>query len=324
MDLAKIFSATSDRHVEIMRDDLSEIYFDAARADVEYVFDDSITAISSGDRVGLAGDPGGGLGVECGAQARLAELVKEQPNTRHDRWLTEWPPAAPASPRVAAVDSPQSVDLDVVRDSYDRVADNYVDMVTTTGVGDIRTHPWLRAMMDAFADAVGGLGPVLDVGCGPGTVTAYLAERGVDVAGVDLSPRMIEHARRLHPECTFSVGSSTELELAEASWGGLLGWWSLFNLPRHVLPRVLSSFARALMPQGQLMIATHVGDGDVARTEAYGGVPVRWTTYRWQPDQLAALVEQAGLRPTAELRLPADELTGPTVVLVAQREGGPS
>jgi 2-polyprenyl-3-methyl-5-hydroxy-6-metoxy-1,4-benzoquinol methylase len=112
--------------------------------------------------------------------------------------------------------APRPADLDVVRDSYDRVADNYVDMVATTSLGDIRFQPWLRAAMDVFADAVGGLGPVLDVGCGPGTVTAYLAERGLDVSGMDLSPRMIEHARRLHPEGTFSVGSSTDLDLAEA------------------------------------------------------------------------------------------------------------
>ena len=215
---------------------------------------------------------------------------------------------------------PQPADLDVVRDSYDRVADNYVDMVTTTGIGDIRTHPWLRAAMDVFADTVTGLGPVLDIGCGPGTITAYLAERGVDVAGVDLSPRMIEHARRLHPKCTFSVASATDLDLTEASWGGILGWWSLFNLPRHILPPVLSSFARALMPKGQLIIATHVGDDDLVRTEAYGDVPVHWTTHQWQPDQLTALVEKAGLRPTAELRLPANEQTGPAVVLVAQRD----
>ncbi|MGW4164540.1 FAD-dependent monooxygenase [Streptomyces sp. NPDC004788] len=45
-DLSKIFGAASDRHVEIMRDDLSEIYYEAARDDVEYVFGDSITAIS--------------------------------------------------------------------------------------------------------------------------------------------------------------------------------------------------------------------------------------------------------------------------------------
>lgn len=45
VDLTKIYAASSDRHVEIMRDDLSEIYYDAARDHVEYLFGDSITAI---------------------------------------------------------------------------------------------------------------------------------------------------------------------------------------------------------------------------------------------------------------------------------------
>jgi hypothetical protein len=132
---------------------------------------------------------------------------------------------------------------------------------------------------------------------------------------------MIEHARRLHPDCTFSVGSATDLELAGSSLGGVLGWWSLFNLPRHVLPHVLASFARALVPGGQVIIATHVGDGDFLRTEAYGAVPVRWTTHKWRPEQLASVVEQAGMRSVAELRLPADGHSGPVVVLVAQRDG---
>jgi SAM-dependent methyltransferase len=219
--------------------------------------------------------------------------------------------------RAHRIDRP--ADLDVVRESYDRVADNYVDMVLTTGRGDIRKYPWLKASIDVFADTVRELGPVLDVGCGPGTVTAYLAERGLDVSGVDLSPRMIESARRLHPECRFSVGSATDLDLGEASLGGLLGWWSLFNLPRDVLPQVLALFARALKPGGHFITGTHVGDEDAVRTEAYGGVPVRWTTHKWRPEQLEALIEQAGLRPVAELRLPADGFTGPGVVIMAQR-----
>ncbi|MFC4326303.1 FAD-dependent monooxygenase [Streptomyces andamanensis] len=46
VDLSKIFGAASDRHAEVMRDDLSEIYHDATRDDVEYLFGDSITALS--------------------------------------------------------------------------------------------------------------------------------------------------------------------------------------------------------------------------------------------------------------------------------------
>ncbi|MGW6389047.1 class I SAM-dependent methyltransferase [Streptomyces sp. NPDC055103] len=210
-------------------------------------------------------------------------------------------------------------DLDLVRESYDRVADNYADMVVTTGIGDIRRHPWHKAAIDAFADSVSGLGPVLDVGCGPGTVTGYLAERGLDVSGVDISPRMIENARRLYPECRFDVASATELDLAEASLGGVLGWWSLFNLPRDVLPQVLAMFARALKPGGHFIMATHVGDEDRKRTEAYGGVPVSWTTHQWRPERIVELIERAGLHPVAELRLPPEEYSGPGVVVMARR-----
>ena len=216
--------------------------------------------------------------------------------------------------------SAQPTDLDGVRDSYDRVADNYVNLIASTGMGDIRTQPWLKAAIDAFAGSVRDLGPVLDVGCGPGTVTAYVHECGVEVSGVDLSPRMIEHAERLHPECSFAVGSATELDLEPRSLGGILGWWSLFNLPREIPPNVLAAFHDALVPGGQVIIATHVGDDDVARTEAYGGVAVTWTTYQWRPEQLTVLLEDAALRVVAELRLPADGQQGPVVVLVARRD----
>lgn len=210
----------------------------------------------------------------------------------------------------------QPADLDAVRSSYDRVADTYVEL----GMGDLGPQPWLRAALAAFAETVRGLGPVLDVGCGPGTVTAHLTRLGLDVRGVDLSPRMIEHARRRHPGLRFDVASATALDLAPGSLGGVLGWWSLFNLPRSVLPRVLASFAEALVPGGQTMIGTHVGDGDVVRTEAYGGVPVQWTTHLWRPEQLAELLAGAGLEVVTELRMPATPPSPrPQVLLVAQR-----
>ncbi|WP_112268331.1 FAD-dependent monooxygenase [Lentzea terrae] len=59
-DVTKIFAAASDRHVEVMRDDLSEIYYDAAREDVEYLFGDSITSIGEdGDVTFEVGSPRG-------------------------------------------------------------------------------------------------------------------------------------------------------------------------------------------------------------------------------------------------------------------------
>lgn len=213
----------------------------------------------------------------------------------------------------APIDPP--ADLELVRASYDRVADNYVAM----NMGDLTHEPWLRAVLAAFAEQVDG--PVLDVGCGPGHITAYLTDLGLQARGVDLSARMIEHARRRFPDLRFDVASATDFDVEPGSLGGILGWWSLFNLPRDVLPAVLARFAGALKPGGYALLGTHVGDGDVARTEGYGGVPVSWTTHLWQPDQLRALVAAAGLEPTIELRFaPVPPSNRPQVVISARKQ----
>src|SRR3954452_240078 len=54
VDYLKLLAVVSDRHVEIMRDDLSQIYYDAASDDVEYLFGDEITAISDDGDVTFA------------------------------------------------------------------------------------------------------------------------------------------------------------------------------------------------------------------------------------------------------------------------------
>ncbi|MFB7620420.1 hypothetical protein [Kitasatospora sp. NPDC056181] len=76
-----------------------------------------------------------------------------------------------------------------------------------------------------------------------------------------------------------------------------------------------------MKPGGHFIIGTHVGDEDAVRTEAYGGVPVRWTTHKWRPEQLVNLIEQAGLNPVAELRLPPTGYSGPGLVVMAKRPG---
>ncbi|MDQ0757493.1 trans-aconitate methyltransferase [Streptomyces canus] len=56
-------------------------------------------------------------------------------------------------------------------------------------------------MLASFAEVVqmADLGPVANLGCGPGKVTAHLADLGVSALGIDLSPKMIKLARQAHP-----------------------------------------------------------------------------------------------------------------------------
>ncbi|SEC94017.1 Ubiquinone/menaquinone biosynthesis C-methylase UbiE [Streptomyces sp. 3213] len=190
--------------------------------------------------------------------------------------------------------------LAAIRESYDTVAADYVQLVKNPAELD----PLSRAMLAAFAETVrsAGLGPVADLGCGPGKVTAYLAELGVPVFGIDLSPRMIELARRAYPELTFTVGSMTAPEIGDDELGGVLAYFSTHHTPPEQLPVVFGEFHRTLAPGGHLMLAGHVGDNQLRRpTQAYGGHPVSYESHLIPPERIAELLERAGFAITARL-----------------------
>ena len=67
IDYLKLVGAVSDRRVEIMRDDLSEIYYDAARDDVEFLFGDQITDIAESGHVSFQHGPRRRFDVIVGA-----------------------------------------------------------------------------------------------------------------------------------------------------------------------------------------------------------------------------------------------------------------
>lgn len=76
VDVSKLVAAASDRHVEIMRDDLSEAYYGAGQDHIEYLFGDSITQLQldtwSRSRVTLVGDAGYCPGPAVGGSTSLS------------------------------------------------------------------------------------------------------------------------------------------------------------------------------------------------------------------------------------------------------------
>ncbi|MCX5087500.1 class I SAM-dependent methyltransferase [Streptomyces sp. NBC_00365] len=203
------------------------------------------------------------------------------------------------------------------RTSYDTVAVSYADQMRNA----LAERPYLRGALALFADKVraAGGGPVVDVGCGPGKVTAHLHGLGVDAFGIDLSPGMIDVARRDHPGLRFEVGSMTDLDLPAVSVTGLLAWWSLIHIPDHEVPTVLGHFHRVLRPGGPLQLGFHVGDQSRLKTEGYGGHPMKVHVHRRKPDQVATWLRDAGFEIEAQLLLDPDEKT-PGAILFARRQ----
>lgn len=191
------------------------------------------------------------------------------------------------------------------RRSYDTVATSYAEQVRNL----LDETPEERAVLALFADLVrtSGRGPVADVGCGPGRITAHLRELGVDAFGIDLSPAMIEVAGRDHPGLRFEVGSMTDLDLADASMAGLVAWYSLIHVPDEEIGSVLAHFHRVLRPGGPLLLSFHVGDESRLKTQGYGGHPMNVYVHLRQPCQMTAWLNDAGFTVEAHRTLSSAE-----------------
>ncbi|GIH12256.1 class I SAM-dependent DNA methyltransferase [Rugosimonospora africana] len=207
--------------------------------------------------------------------------------------------------------------LTETRAGYDAVAVEYAERLRDA----LDRQPLTRALLTAFAELVraAGGGPVADLGCGPGHVTAYLRDLGLTAAGVDLSPSMVEVARRAYPGLRFDEGSMSALDRADGELGGIVAWYSIIHTPPERLPALFAEFHRVLAPGGHVLLAFQAGDERLRVERAYGQA-VSLDAYRLPPDRVADLLSQAGLVMVARLvREPDETEKVPQAHLLARR-----
>jgi SAM-dependent methyltransferase len=160
-------------------------------------------------------------------------------------------------------------DQERVRSSYDAVVDAYVERVHD----ELDNKPLDRGLLTAFAEQLraesGAHALTCDMGCGPGHVGAFLAERGVSVIGIDLSPAMVDRARALHPGMTFEVGTMTALDVPSGRLNGIVAFYSIIHLTTDAEVRTaLDEIHRVLATGGLLLVAVHLGEHGDATVHA--------------------------------------------------------
>jgi ubiquinone/menaquinone biosynthesis C-methylase UbiE len=113
---------------------------------------------------------------------------------------------------------------------------------------NVFTEAATQKIIDAFVSSTGlGRGVrVVDLGCGSGTFTRLLADRGYIAQGVDLSSRTISRARRIHPHIKFMEGDIESLPLPDCSFDGVLlsGVVHHLQTPADVRPRFIGYSSR--------------------------------------------------------------------------------
>jgi SAM-dependent methyltransferase len=173
--------------------------------------------------------------------------------------------------------------------SYDQVADEYARRL----FDELQHKPLDRQLLDRFAACVRDAGPACDMGCGPGQVAKYLHERGIQVCGVDLSPAMVEQARRLTPGVEFRQGDMMALDVPDGAWAGIAAFYSIIHIPRGDMAQALSELRRTLRPGGLLLLAFHLGD-DTIHLDDWWDQKVCVDFFFFRSDEMLGYLTSAG------------------------------
>lgn len=179
--------------------------------------------------------------------------------------------------------------INSIRESYDRLAEEYARRIAD----ELQHKPFDRELLDRFARETKGQGEVCDMGCGPGHVARYLRDAGASVFGLDLSPGMVEQARKRNPDIPFREGNMMSLDIPDGTLAGIAAFYAIVNIPRHSLPLVFREFQRVLCHDGRLLLAFHAGD-EVIREEELWGQKISMDFLFFQPPEIRLELEAVG------------------------------
>lgn len=201
---------------------------------------------------------------------------------------------------------------------YGEAHRRYVERVGPGGELWLRTKPFsvppgyeLRECLRTFSHIVDRLGlgvraQVLDVGCGPGWLSEFLARCGYWVTGIDVSEDMVRIARERIAAIERPIGEGLEplaefhaIPAAELAWENRFDAAILYDAMHHFDDEVetLRVIRRTLVPGGRIFIHEGVrpaegSEGErelIAEMEEYGTLESPF-----DPEYLVAVLERAG------------------------------
>jgi 2-polyprenyl-3-methyl-5-hydroxy-6-metoxy-1,4-benzoquinol methylase len=151
----------------------------------------------------------------------------------------------------------------------------------------------VKRNLDQFIGHLNGK-RVLDIGCAGGRETAYLASKGLQATGCDLSPSFIWAAARAYPQCSFFVTDMRNIE-SDMKYDGIWCNAAFLHIPKTDALSTLKGFLQLLKPKGILYLSVMRGDFEGLRENKQMNWPERHFS-EYSQKELDKMASDAGFR----------------------------
>jgi ubiquinone/menaquinone biosynthesis C-methylase UbiE len=144
--------------------------------------------------------------------------------------------------------------------TYNATAENYA----AERIDELSKKPLDRLLLNEFALLNKNKGICADFGCGPGQTTKFLYDHGVEnIIGIDLSPAMIDTARRLFPKIKFQTGDLLNLSYRSDYFTCAIAFYSIVHFTYDQIKVAFREVNRVLKKGGPFLFSFHVGEETV-------------------------------------------------------------
>ncbi len=137
-------------------------------------------------------------------------------------------------------------------DTYNKIAEKYEEEYGQ----DLSDTPYI----DRFLKEVHN-GKILDIGCGTGTLSEYIANKRFSVDAVDFSEEMLKIARKKIKNVNFIQMYMRNIDLDE-EYNGIMLAYLLFHISKKEVKEVIPKYFDLLQKDGVMLIILQEGEGE--------------------------------------------------------------
>lgn len=143
---------------------------------------------------------------------------------------------------------------------------------------------------------------VLNLACAVGLDAYWFQQQGHDVTGVDIAPRMVEHAEARVPDAEFRTGDFLTMDFEDESFDAAFAWAFIHLFPGEQADHVMRKLHRLLKVGGHVLLSTtkstDPSEGWLAKGDYRGGESIERYRRHWTPDELGESLENNGFEIT--------------------------